>query len=156
MDNPQLLSAILLVLILSGGAYYLGKDQSASNDQRATIEANNNTIINIGAGMMDITAEEFKLLIDGAVKDKAKLAKEAVRVVKPAKRDLEASIIFNDNTQLQITPETVRACPNMPLNQTMKRLSKITQILIWSYGPLIWIVQTRLGRRDTKFQQQAH
>lgn len=111
MNNPQLLSAIILVLILSGGAYYLGKDQTADPEQRATIEANNNTIINIGAGMMEMSAEEFKILIDGAIKDKAKLAKDAVRMVKPAKRDPEASITFNDNTELQITSESVRAMP---------------------------------------------
>ncbi|MEZ5586571.1 MAG: hypothetical protein R3E46_05820 [Sedimenticolaceae bacterium] len=111
MNNPQLLSVIILVLILSGGAYYLGKDQSADPAQRATIEANNNNIINIGAGMMEMSAEEFKLLIDGAIKDKAKLAKDAVRMVKPAKRDPEASITFNDNTELQITSESVRAMP---------------------------------------------
>lgn len=111
MNNPQLLSAIILVLILSGGAYYLGKDQSADPEQRATIEANNNTIINIGAGMMEMSAEEFKLLIDGAIKDKAKLAKDAIRMVKPAKRDPEASITFNDNAELQITSESVRAMP---------------------------------------------
>lgn len=108
VNNPQLLSAIILVLILTGGAYYLGKD---TPEQRATIEANNNTIINIGAGMMEMSSEEFKVLVEGAIKDKAKLAKDAVRVVKPAKLDPTASITFNDNERLQITPEAVRAMP---------------------------------------------
>lgn len=111
VNNPQLFSAIILTLILSGGAYYLGKDQSENPEQRATIEANNNTIINIGAGMMEMSAEEFRLLIDGAIKDKAKLAKDAIRVVKPAKLDPEASITFNDSADLQITAESVRAMP---------------------------------------------
>ncbi|AHE97103.1 hypothetical protein [Thioalkalivibrio paradoxus] len=108
VNNPQLLSAIILVLILSGGAYYLGKD---APEQRATIEANNNTIINIGAGMVEMSAEEFQVVVEAAIKDKPKLAKDAVRVVKPAKLDPTASITFSDNEKLQITPEAVRAMP---------------------------------------------
>lgn len=34
MNNPQLLSSIILVMILSGGAYYLGKDKSATPEQK--------------------------------------------------------------------------------------------------------------------------
>lgn len=112
MQNPQLLSSILLVMILTGGAYYLGKDKSAQQEQKATIEANNNVIINIGAGMLKIEAEEFKAIIDGALKDKDKLAKNASKIVSPAKRDPNASIKFNNNTQLSISPETVKAMPS--------------------------------------------
>ncbi|WP_022949502.1 hypothetical protein [Methylohalobius crimeensis] len=113
MSNPQLLSAIILVLILSSVAYYLGREQSATPEQQATIEANNNTIINIGAGMMEMSAEEFKALVDGAIANKAKLAKYAARVVKPAKNDPGASITFNGNEELRITPETVKAIPDI-------------------------------------------
>lgn len=112
MQNPQLLSAILLVMILTGGAYYLGKDKSAQQEQKTTIEANNNVIINIGAGMLQIEADEFKAIIEGALKDKDKLAKNAAKIVNPAKRDPNASIKFNDNTQLSISPETVKAMPS--------------------------------------------
>lgn len=111
VNNKQLFSAIIAVMILTGGAYYLGMDKSASTDKRATIEANNNTIINIGAGMLELDAEEFKALINGAIKDKDKLAKNATKFVGPAKKDPDASITFNDNTDLRITPDTVKAMP---------------------------------------------
>lgn len=111
MNNPQLLSSIILVMILSGGAYYLGKDKSASPQQKATIEANNNTIIQIGAGMVELNSEDFKVLIDSAIKDKDKLAKNAIKVVNPAKRDPEASITFNGNEELRINNESVKAMP---------------------------------------------
>lgn len=111
MNNPQLLSSIILVMILSGGAYYLGKDKSATPEQKATIEANNNTIIQIGAGMVELSSEDFKAIIDGAIKDKEKLAKNAIKVVSPAKRDPEASITFNDNEELRIQNESVKAMP---------------------------------------------
>lgn len=112
MNNPQLLSSILLVMVLTGGAYYLGKDKSAPPEQKATIEANNNVIINIGAGMLKIEAEEFKAIIEGALKDKDKLAKDAAKLISPAKRDSEASITFNGNKELRIEPETVKAMPS--------------------------------------------
>lgn len=111
MNNPQLLSSIILVMILSGGAYYLGKDKSASPQQKATIEANNNTIIQIGAGMVELNSEDFKAIIDSAIKDKDKLAKNAIKVVNPAKRDPEASITFNRNEELRINNESVKAMP---------------------------------------------
>lgn len=111
MNNPQLLSSIILVMILSGGAYYLGKDKSASAQQKATIEANNNTIIQIGAGMVELNSEDFKAIIDSAIKDKDKLAKNAIKVVNPAKRDTEASITFNGNEELRIINESVKAMP---------------------------------------------
>lgn len=111
MNNPQLLSSIILVMILSGGAYYLGKDKSATPEQKATIEANNNTIIQIGAGMVELDAEDFKAIIDSAIKDKDKLAKNAIKVVSPAKRDPEASITFNDNEELRIQNQSVKAMP---------------------------------------------
>jgi hypothetical protein len=108
MNKPQLIGAIIAVLILTGGAYYLGKDQLVAPEERAAIEANNNTIINIGAGMLEMSSEEFKILIEGAVKDKSKLAKDAVRLVQPANKDPEASITFNNNKDLQIRPETIK------------------------------------------------
>lgn len=111
MNNHKLLSSILLVMLLTGGAYYLGKDKSATPQQKAVIEANNNTIINIGAGMLELDPEEFKSLIEGAIKDKDKLAKNAIRVIKPAKRDPEANITFNDNKQLRIESQAIQAMP---------------------------------------------
>lgn len=111
MNNPQLLSSIILVMILSGGAYYLGKDKSATPEQKATIESNNNTIIQIGAGMVELSSEDFKAIIDSATKDKEKLAKNSIKVVNPAKRDPEASITFNGNEDLRIQNESVKAMP---------------------------------------------
>lgn len=111
MNNPQLLSSIILVMILGSVAYHLGKDKSASPQQKATIEANNNTIIQIGAGMVELNPEDFKAIIDSAIKDKDKLAKNAIKVVNPAKRDPEASITFNGNDKLRINNESVKAIP---------------------------------------------
>ncbi|MAI32172.1 MAG: hypothetical protein CMM07_10955 [Rhodopirellula sp.] len=112
MNNPQLFSAIVAVMILTGGAYYVGKDQNATPEKKATIEANNNTIIQIGGGMVDLEGEEFRALIENAVEDKDKLAKDAVRIVKPAKRDSQASIEFSGHPGLKISSDTVKAMPD--------------------------------------------
>lgn len=112
MNNPQLLSSILLAMILVGGAYYLGKEHSATDEEKARIQANNNTIINIGADILEMEADDLRAIIDGAIKDKDKLAENAARVIKPAKRDPKATITFGDNTELRIDAETIRAIPD--------------------------------------------
>jgi hypothetical protein len=112
VDNPKLLSTIILAMILAGGAYYLGKDSHATSEQKAAIQANNNTIIQIGAGMVDLSAEDFRAIIDSAIKDKDKLAKHAVKIVNPAKRDSTASITFNGDSKLSVGNDAVKAMPS--------------------------------------------
>lgn len=114
MNNPQLLSAIILVMILTGGAYALGRITNATTEQKNAIEANNNTIIQIGAGLVDMEAEGFKAIIDSAIKDKDKkeLVKNVVNLIKPAKRDPQATITFNDNNELRISNESVKVIPS--------------------------------------------
>jgi hypothetical protein len=112
MSNPKFLSAIIIAMILGGGAYYLGKSNSpADKKAKATIEANNNTIIQIGSGMVDMSAEEFTTLVITAIKNKDKLAKNAANIIKPAKRDNNASITFNEDPTLKITNDSVKAMP---------------------------------------------
>lgn len=109
-SNNQILSAILVSMTLMGGAYYYGKSNSNSENKN-TLEANNTVVINIGADFVEMKSEEFRSAIEAGVKDKDKLAKNAVRFVKPAKRDLEAYIRFDSEKKLQINPETVKAMP---------------------------------------------
>ena len=110
MSNPLIFSAILIAIALTGAGYYLGSSPDDTS-KKATIEANNNTIINIGAGMMSMEAEEFRAIIEGAIGDKNKLAKNAVKFVKPATLDPNASITFGDTPALQIQNDTINAMP---------------------------------------------
>ncbi|MBA5761454.1 hypothetical protein H2O73_03770 [Vibrio sp. 404] len=110
--NPNFLSAVLVAMILAGGAYYLGKSSTSSDKEaKATIEANNNTIIKIGAGMVDMSAEEFTNIVISAIKDKEKLAENSLNVVKPAKLDPNATITFNEDPHIKISNASVRAMP---------------------------------------------
>jgi hypothetical protein len=111
-DKPKLFSAIILTMLLAGGAYYVTKYRPDSGAERKIIiEGNNNTIVNVGAEFLNMDSNEFRAVIDSAIKDKDKLARDSVKVILPAKRDAEASIIFNNDDQLQITKETVNAIP---------------------------------------------
>ncbi|WPC75906.1 hypothetical protein [Vibrio porteresiae] len=111
-NHPNFLSAVLIAMILAGGAYYLGKSSAPDNKEaKETIEANNNTIIQIGAGMVDMTADEFTSIVISAIKDKEKLAKNSLNVVKPAKLDPNATISFNDDPNLKITSASIKAMP---------------------------------------------
>lgn len=111
MENPRFFSTIIIAMIFAGGAYYLGKDGASTPEQKASIQANNNTIIQIGAGMVDLKAEDFQAILDNAIQDKDKLAKSAVNMVKPAKLDPKATITFNSDPNLLISNEAISAMP---------------------------------------------
>ncbi len=112
MANPNIYAVLLIAMLLGALAYEMGKDSGADAEQKATIEASHNTIINIGAGMTDMQAGDFRALIDGAMKDKSQVARDAVAIIRPAKRDPQASIRFNGEETLSLSSDDVKAAPN--------------------------------------------
>ena len=50
-----------------------------SGSGQTTITANNNTIINFGAGQVEMTPEMFKTVVETAIKNKKELAENTVR-----------------------------------------------------------------------------
>lgn len=114
MNNSNLLSVILLAMILSGGFYYLGRSTEASPEQKATLEMNHNIIIQFGADMIELEHADFKTIIENGIKDKDKksLVKDVVSLIKPTKRDPQATITFGDNDNLRISKDSIRAMPS--------------------------------------------
>ena len=112
MENPKVFGAVILVIIFIGGAYAIGKS-SINEDKKALIEANNNTIIQIGADAVDLDTDSFIKIIDAALKDPKRLAKDASEVVKPAKRDRNATITLNDDPSLRIERPFIESMPEM-------------------------------------------
>lgn len=110
-ENKGLFSAIIIALIL-GGAYYAVKKSGAEPQKLYNIEANNNTIINLGAGMVDISPDDFRAIIETAVKADTKLAKDALQVIRPAKQDGGATIIFDGDDATSITSNSVSSAPS--------------------------------------------
>lgn len=84
---------------------------NAMKSPAPNIQANNNTIINIGAGEVKLTPEEFRAVVEAAVSDKKELAKNSVKFLSPVKADPKASVIIDQNNSLQITPDAIRETP---------------------------------------------
>jgi len=109
-DNKALFSTIIIALVLAGGLYAI-KKSGGDPEKVMQIEANNNTIINLGAGMVELSPEAFRAIIETAIKKDTTLAKDAIHVIRPAKKNGAAEIIFDGNDSTKITNSTVASVP---------------------------------------------
>lgn len=109
-DNKVLFSTIIIALVLAGGLYAI-KKSGGDPEKVMQIEANNNTIINLGAGMVELSPEAFRAIIETAIKKDTTLAKDAIHVIRPAKKNAAAEIIFDGNDSTKITNSTVSSVP---------------------------------------------
>ncbi|MBN8283398.1 hypothetical protein [Zoogloea sp.] len=108
MARNILIGSVLTALV-GYGAYLAATAQKGA--ATTTITANNNVIINLGAGQVDLTPEAFKAIVEAAVVDKKALANSAVKVLKPARLDSQASITFDESSGLVFPPDVVKATP---------------------------------------------
>lgn len=113
-DKPVLkgftVGALVTALLAYGASYAFGTrdDQSA----KPTIEANNNTIIVIGAEAYNVDPAEFRKVIEAAIGARKKdLATDAARVLAPAHREPGASVSLDGRTDLAFPPEVIREVP---------------------------------------------
>lgn len=109
-DGPArnvLIGAVIASLLYYGAQLVT----SAQGGNTTNITANNNTIINIGAGEVQMTPEAFKAIVEAAVTDKKDLAKSSVQILKPARNDPNASITLDDSADLVVPPEVVKDVP---------------------------------------------
>lgn len=111
IDHPKLLSAILLALLLTGGYKALTANPESDQKSIQNIQINNNIVINAGAELSDMPPDQFKLIIDESVEKNNAIVKNAIKFVKPAKRDPSAKITFDNSPDLSINPEAVSAMP---------------------------------------------
>lgn len=131
MDNNNGLSTLLLGMMLTGGFLYL---KATSPEPQPNIEINNSNIISIGAGSLQKDPKELRDIIEAVVKeDKQKFADNVAKFVKPAKRDLDATITFNENEQLRIQAAAIKEIPSrvkrLPPEKTVQELEN-TEIQI--------------------------
>lgn len=98
-----------------------------SPDKASHFEANNNTIINIGAGAANISPEGLKSVIEASVKNPKALAEGAVKAISPARSDDNASLIIGSSGQsITIPPETIKQAP------TSVSIDPLTQVRSYS------------------------
>lgn len=108
MPRNLLIGAVITALV-SYGAWLAAKVSNPPG--QTTITANNNVIINIGAGEVSMTPEEFKTIVEAAVGNKKDLAKNAVRLFNPARADGQAGIVIDGNNDLSFSPEVIASTP---------------------------------------------
>lgn len=98
-----------LVAAVSAGTVYsvVGSGQPTPN-----IDVHHNTVVNFGAGKFDFTPEQMALVIEAATQeDKKSLAKNAVKVIKPAKQDDEAELIIDGIEDIKFTQDAIQEVP---------------------------------------------
>ncbi|EDM46260.1 hypothetical protein, partial [Marinobacter algicola] len=93
----------------------------APGQSSTQIEAYNNTIINVG-GQVGVEAEDIAAFLKGT-KDKKRLAKQAVAVVRPAKADPDATIEIDEMPDLTVSNQFIQSTPDeyeppMPTEKT--------------------------------------
>jgi hypothetical protein len=112
INNKGVVAAIAAATILTTGIYCVKKDSPSGNKDTKAIEMNNNIIVNVGAGMTQMDPEQFRAVIEASLKGKEdKIAENAIRVVRPAKREPGSIITFDGNQALTLTPEAIAAYP---------------------------------------------
>ncbi len=114
----NVLIAAVIAALLGYGAYLLARAMSNST---TTITANNNVIINVGAGEVDLTPEAFKAIVEASVKDKKGLAGSVVKILQPARSDSNASLVLDGNDKLNFSNQVIAATPaTLELNRQEK------------------------------------
>lgn len=112
LQNKPLLSCIVVALILGGGRYLLDK-QNAPESQKAILQGNQNNVIIIGSKLTEGDPAVFQGIIDSVISKNPSLAKDAVKAVRPAKREDGATIEMEGNPEISISSAAVKAMPSM-------------------------------------------
>ncbi|WP_292935972.1 hypothetical protein [Noviherbaspirillum sp.] len=115
ISNRLIIGAIIGALIMGGGIYLLDK-LKGPEEQKQTLQTNQNIFILAGANLTGITEEQFKSVIDGAISRKEQIPKDAVKLIRPAKREGSVSITLNRDEATTISSDAIRAMPNMVSN----------------------------------------
>lgn len=104
----------LVFAVISGlvgyGLYVASAAMSPENAPH--FEANNNVIINIGAGEANLSPDGLKSVIETSVTNKKALAEGALKVISPARDDEKANLTIGSGTaQVTIPQETIMKAP---------------------------------------------
>ena len=130
-DSPMIknIVAIGVGAVVAAGLYSL----LPANSSAPNITAYNNTIINIG-GQANLSSEDIKAVLDG-FRDKKTLAKDAVGVVKPAKKDSSAEIEITGVEALNFSKELLSEAPeeyNPPIAEERMRAFSNIEVAIFA------------------------
>lgn len=110
ISNRTLVGMIIGALITGGGLYLLNK-LKGPEEQKQALQANQNVFIINGANIAGVNEEQFRSIIQGTLARNEHLPKEAVKAVRPAKREGETSIMLNQDPKTTIDNSAIRAMP---------------------------------------------
>ncbi|WP_430433796.1 hypothetical protein [Methyloversatilis sp.] len=110
IENKLLVGCIIGALVMAGGIYLLNK-LNGTKEQKEPLQNNLSVVINIGAQLAGVSEDQFSAAIHNAIKSKPSLTKEAVKVVRPAKREAGTSIVLNHDGASQIGNKAIQAMP---------------------------------------------
>lgn len=116
LANKTLVGAVIGALVIGGGIYVANK-MTAREEQKQTLQAVQNVFIVNGANLSGVDEQKFRRAIQEVLYKNDHLQKDAVKVVKPAKRDAEATIVFNNDPVATIDNKAVRAMPGSALDE---------------------------------------
>lgn len=113
-ENPKL-KYTLVGFALAGVVMYGIQSVSGSKGDTPQIQANNNTIIAIGADATNMAPEALTAIIEAAVSNKKENAKQAVKFVSPARSDPESSVslLGENGPEIEITPKAIGETPRV-------------------------------------------
>lgn len=116
LANKTLVGAVIGALVIGGGIYVANR-MTAQEEQKQTLQAVQNVFIVNGANLSGVDEQKFRSAIQEVLYKNDHLQKDAVKVVKPAKRDAEATIVFNNDPVATIDNKAVRAMPGSALDE---------------------------------------
>lgn len=125
--KTAVVSVVLGALLTYGALKLVGSVGTA--EEKALVEANNNTIVMIGADAYQMDPAAFKEIIETLAKTKQKqLAQDAVKVMAPAKSEPGASVDFGGAVTVPST--VVAAIPREAVFDTAEQEQEFKNALI--------------------------
>lgn len=122
----NILIGATIATVIGTGAYFAAKIGNPSG--QTTINANNNVIINLGAGQVDLTPETFKAIVETAVSDKKALAKDTVQFFGPARADSHSEIVIDGNQHTKFDAQFIAATPQVVKIDKQEKVEQLVDV----------------------------
>lgn len=126
LDGSPMIKGTLITALIAGlVGYGIFLAAKTSPNPSPNITANNNVIINIGAGEIGMSPDAFRSIVETAVIDKKDLARAAVKLVKPARGDVGAAILLDGRQDIAIQPAAIVETPPVVNIEPQKRVDEL-------------------------------
>ncbi|WP_238866531.1 hypothetical protein [Achromobacter xylosoxidans] len=126
LDGSPMIKGTLITALIAGlVGYGIWLAAKTAPNPTPNITANNNVIINIGAGEIGMAPDAFRSIVETAVIDKKDLARAAVKLVKPARGDVGAAIVLDGREDIAIQPAAIVETPPVVNIEPQKRVDEL-------------------------------